>query len=576
MDTIAQKNGQIFPLADASQFIGYWGAAVGAESRMRALLETLLLPSIVQSLCSPVNQIAIAAGLGATTPEQADAWVEIQVDRLILGRDAFGRVPLYWRQIDQIIWFASRLQLLLPLDRGIRSVDLAAIYGYTCFSYVPNPLTPVTGIFSLAAGTTQTWEASTTIDQPRSQRLQQWREYDDILDDETVAIAELQTQLKQAIDRQISDLDTAPVGILLSGGLDSAVVAALLVHAGVSVRAYSLDFGDVDDCELPYAAQVAQHLDIPLVKVDASPRRVQAALIPTVQALDLPFGDGVTVPLYLLCQAASQEVKVIFNGEGGDQLFAGWTNKPLIAAGIYQSQQPHQPDDFERQYLRTFHRLWGYEAQVYQPNIAAQIQQLSPTDWLHDALDPAFSTSLLPRLRRASLMLKGAQNIHPRTTAIAAAHGLKVRSPFCDPALTDWTFRLSGSLMLQGSCEKYILKRAVADWLPDDIVWRQKRGMGVPLTARCFNQWWRSLGHWLNPDRLRQAGIWQPDLAARIVAGELAGPIQGRRIGEILWLLIMWEMWRSQVLGEDSSQRSWDHPFWVPRQIWSYHRRWQA
>ncbi len=100
-------------------------------------------------------------------------------------------------------------------------------------------------------------------------------------------------RLKIAYPHQ-SLLDDAPVGILLSGGLDSAIVAALLVQAGVSVRAYSLDFGDVDDCELPYAEQVAQHLHIPLVKVDASPRRVRSALIPTVQALDLSFGDGVS------------------------------------------------------------------------------------------------------------------------------------------------------------------------------------------------------------------------------------------------------------------------------------------
>jgi asparagine synthase (glutamine-hydrolysing) len=566
--------GQIFPLVDPTQFIGYWGAITGRESTMQEQLQAMLPPAIGQSLGQPVNQIGIAAGLGATTPEQADAWVVIQADRLVLGRDAFGRVPLYWRQIDQIIWFASRLQWLLPLDGGRRSVDLAAIYGYSCFSYVPNPLTPVAGIFSLTAGTTQTWQANASIGPPESQPLRQWCESDDLIDAETVAIAQLQTQLKRTIDRQIQDLDAAPVGILLSGGLDSAVVAALLVQAGISVRAYSLDFGDVDDCELPYAEQVAQHLNIPLVKVDASPRRVRSALIPTVQALDLPFGDGVTVPLYLLCQAASQDVSVIFNGEGGDQLFAGWANKPLIAAGVYQSQHPHPPDDFGRQYLRTFHRLWGYEAQVYQPDIYAKIQQLSPTDWLHDALDPAFSTSLLPRLRRASLMLKGAQNIQPRATALGFAHGLRVRSPFCDPTLTDWTFRLSGSLMLQGACEKYILKRAVADWLPADIVWRQKRGMGVPLTARCFNHWWHSLGDWLNPDRLRQEQIWQPDLAARIVAGELG--VQGRRIGETLWLLIMWEMWRSHVLGETTAKSTWDHPFWVPRQIWSYHRRWQA
>ncbi len=376
--------GQIFPLTDPTQFMGYWGAIAGSESTMRAKLQAVLPESIGQSLGQPLNQIAIAAGLGVTLPEQADAWVVIQADRLVLGRDAFGRVPLYWRQIDQIIWFASRLQLLLPLDGGARSLDLAAIYGYRCFSYVPNPLTPVAGIFSLAAGTTQTWQATERIgsppwiDPPQLQQLpqlRQWRESDDVIDAEAVAIAQLQTQLKQTIDQQIQDLDASPVGILLSGGLDSAIVAALLVQAGVSVRAYSWDFGDVDDCELPYAEQVAQHLHIPLVKVDASSRRVRSALIPTVQALDLPFGDGVTVPLYLLCQAASQEVSVIFNGEGGDQLFAGWTNKPLIAAGVYQSQQPHLPDDFGRQYLRTFHRLWGYEAQVYQPDVYAKLEQ---------------------------------------------------------------------------------------------------------------------------------------------------------------------------------------------------------
>ena len=97
------------------------------------------------------------------------------------------------------------------------------------------------------------------------------------------------------------------------------------------------------------------------------PRRIQAALIPTIKALDLPFGDGVTVPLSLLCQAASQDTGIIFNGEGGDQLFAGWTNKPLIAASIYQSEHPDDYQSFADHYLRTFHRLWGYEAQVFQP-----------------------------------------------------------------------------------------------------------------------------------------------------------------------------------------------------------------
>jgi asparagine synthase (glutamine-hydrolysing) len=170
-------------------------------------------------------------------------------------------------------------------------------------------------------------------------------------------------------------------------------------------------------------------------------------------------------------------------------------------------------------------------------------------------------------------MLKGAQNIHPRATNLAFAHGLQVRSLFCDLPLTEWTFGLSGELCLQGACEKYILKKAVENWLPPEIVWRQKRGMGVPLTSWCLNEWWRSLGLWLNPHILEAEGRWQPDLAARIAFGELGGTIQGRRIGEILWLLIVWQLWRSQVLGEPVGKRSWNHPFWLPHQFWRYFRQ---
>jgi asparagine synthase (glutamine-hydrolysing) len=563
MQTLDKATGQVIQLPDSPHFVGCWGASSAA------------LPNLLKG--QPLDCIAIAAAYGVVTDVAlADAWVRIEGGRLILGRDPFGRVPLYWTQVDEWIWFSSRLQDLLPFKD--RSVHLPALYGYSCFSYVPTPLTPAEGIFAVPAGTEQVWQTASAP--PQSVQLQPWRAATKAVTEEGRAVAELQTLLKAAIERQTRDLPDEPVGLLLSGGLDSAVVAALLVQAGVQVRAYTLDFGDVENPEWGYADRVAQHLHIPLTKVDASPRRVKQALLPTVKALDMPYGDGVTVPLYLLCQAARQDAAVIFNGEGGDQLFAGWTNKPLIAAGLYQSHQPVQDltgDDFMQQYLRTFHHLWGYEAQIFQPPIGAQVQHLSAANWVQAALDPVFTNSLLQRLRRASLMLKGAQNIHPRATALGWASGLQVRSPFCDSELAAWTFGLADTLTLQASCEKYILKRAVEDWLPADIVWREKRGMGVPLTSRCFNHWWHDLGDWLNPDRLRQGSIFRPDVAAQIVSGELG--LQGRRTGEALWLLMMWEQWRSQVLGDPPGPPSWDHPFWLPRPLWSYkrylQRQWQ-
>ncbi|MGQ4649353.1 asparagine synthase-related protein [Lyngbya aestuarii] len=510
----------------------------------------------------------VAAIAASGLNDLPDAWVRIKHHCLILGRESFGRVPLYWVQQGQVIWFASRLQLLLPVV-GKPQVSIAGLYGYSCFSYVPTPLTPVDGIWVVAAGTEQEWhlQADDTLTS-QSYQLYQWQSAPVVIKDQEAAVTQLRGLLQDALHRQLANLPSQPVGVFLSGGLDSSTVAALLVKAGVNVKAYTLDFGSAGNPEVGYAEQVANFLKIPLVKVEVTPKRIKAALEATAVALDLPFGDGVTVPLYLLCQAASQETSVIFNGEGGDQLFAGWTNKPLIAASVYHTEGSGGREVFTEQYLRTFHRLSGYEAQIFQSAVYEQVQTLNPDQWLQEALDPCFSSNLLDRLRRASLMLKGAQNIHPRATNLALSQGLMVRSPFCDFPLAEWSFQLPGEFCLRGSCEKYILKRAVECWLPPEIVWREKRGMGVPLTIWCLNELWSLVGHWLNSGVLHSEGRWVPELPRRVILGQLGGQIRGRRIGEILWLLVMWQVWRTTVLGETAKGRSIFHPFWLPYQGW--------
>lgn len=567
-----------------SHFVGYWG--YGNRQELEVLLEKISpkfhhqrfpeqndrypIWNVVHLSSSNKIDEKIASLSASGLSHYADVWVNLEGNyRLILGREPFGRVPLYWLKLNEVIWFSSQLKLLLSLLEN-PEINLSGLYGYSCFSYVPTPLTPVTEIHAISAGSELSWKADKhhqIINFSQSHSLHQWKENPEKINDETLAVSQLQTLLKKAIEQQISDLKDEPVGVFLSGGIDSSIVAALLVQAGVNVRAYTLDFGSLGIAEYPYAEKVAEFLGIPLVKVKATPNTVKKAIIPTVKALDLPFGDGVTVPLYLLNQAASQDTQIIFNGEGGDQLFAGWTNKPLIAASVYGQ------DDFLENYLRTFHRLWGYEAQVYQPEIHETIKNLQPELWIKDALNPTFCPSFLHRLRRATLMLKGAQNIHPRATHLALYHGLNVRSPFCDLALTEWTFKLSGELCLQGSCEKYILKRAVENWLPSEIVWRQKRGMGVPLTSWCLNDFWYQIGTWLNPGLLEVQNCFNPQIAVQIVRGELGANIQGRRIGETLWLLIMWQLWRVHILGEKIDQKSFNHPFIFPRKLWIYYQR---
>ena len=368
------------------KLVGYWGK-IDRSNLLANLLAAPIEPLTEKHLGISASGLAL------------DCWVRLTDADLVLGREPFGRTPLYWLECDSTIWFASHLQLLLPLIPQ-PEINVAGFYGYSCFSYVPTPLTPVRKIQAVPAGVELCWSLGTL--QPVTIPQNLWQQAPEQIANETVAIRQLQDLLQSAIESQIQDLSDEPVGVFLSGGLDSSIAAALLVHNGIKVRAYTLDFGEAGVSEQPYAEQVANHLQIPLVKVPVNPQLVRKALNSTVLALDLPYGDGVTVPLYLLNQAASQDVSVVFNGEGGDQLFAGWTNKPLIAASIYGGTT-----DFIQLYLQTFHRLYDYTQQSFQPEIIDRIQSLDPADWITDALDPAFAPELLHRLRRASLMLKG-------------------------------------------------------------------------------------------------------------------------------------------------------------------------
>lgn len=578
-----------------NKFLGYWGQAKPEDVETQLTSVLARVPSIPKYLKHSFEKSSLLAGLVAWGPhlrtqlkdevltvslaasalrDEQDVRVVAQQNLLKLHRDAMGRVTLYWMPQKGLVWFASHLQLLVPLLES-PTISPAGLYGYACLSYCPTPLTPLKTVFAVPAGTTGTFQlkpgSQANLEVQWTRHDDEWQEPLSVNRTEHKASSQLQQLLTKAIQKQLTDQPTGTVGVFLSGGLDSAITAALLAQAGVKVRAYTLDFGAYGVSEVQYAERVASYLSIPLTKVDASPERIKQALLATAKALDAPFGDGVTVPLYLLNQAARNECTVVFNGEGGDQLFGGWTNKPLIASDVYQPAQSTSTD-FPQEYLRTFHRLHGYEAEIFQATVQGEIKSLNPQNWLSGALDNVFTPSLLHRLRRANLMLKGAQNIQPRATNLSLAFDLPVRTPFCDPALARWTFQVANDLFLRDSHEKYLLKRAVELWLPSEIIWREKRGMGAPLTQWCLGPLWRTMGEWLQPAALRDEGLWQEDLALRLATGTLSAQLQGRRIGESLWLLLMWQVWRKTVL-QDDFKRDALQPFLLPAKFWQWRFR---
>jgi len=264
-----------------------------------------------------------------------------------------------------------------------------------------------------------------------------------------------------------------------------------------------------------------------------------------VWKLDLPFGDPVTGPQYLLGQAArAAGLATVFNGEGGDQLFGGWTNKPMIAAEIYAPL--YGRDTREETYLQSYHRFYGLEEQLYTPEFRAQVGGPGQRRALLQPYlgDDSAAATFLNRLRLADIWLKGSQNILPRAERMANAWGLDVRVPLFDRALAEASFTLPPSMKLHGASEKYVLKRILNPHLPHDIVWRRKYGMSVPVTDWVLGPLAGDFDALLGPAALERRGLFRGEYVESLRQGHGAPQeTRRRRIGERLWTLAMLEAW---------------------------------
>jgi asparagine synthase (glutamine-hydrolysing) len=428
---------------------------------------------------------------------------------------------VYALRIGERMHTAADPRVLRRMPGAPRGMDAAALHGYLCFSHVPEPLTLFEGV-------------------RRVETPAPWRESPAPVDEES-AVRRLRALLRASVERMLGA--ERDVGVFLSGGLDSSLVAALLVEAGARVHLFSLDFGAPWDEELRQARALAEHLGRPLHAVRARPRDVARALEPAARALHQPYGDPVTVPLYLLGQAARDHVGTVFNGEGGDQLFGGWANKPMIAAETYGGPGY----DREAAYLDTYHRFHGLEHRLLTSAARATIGPADAGAFLRPALGAPHLPTLLHRLRAANLRLKGAQNIAPRMTQLAEAHGLTVHAPFFDAALAEWTFTLPAQFFLRGASEKHLLKRAAEGLLPPDVIDRPKRGMGVPATEWLLG--WLSPVRWdaarrLSKRRVKRDGWFDAAYVAALRRGaDDPAETRRRRLGERLWALLMLHAW---------------------------------
>jgi asparagine synthase (glutamine-hydrolysing) len=468
---------------------------------------------------------------------------DAQARTLTLIRDPFGVRSLYWIEHARTFYFATELKQLLALGHLPLEVDPAVVHKYLTFSFVPGEPTPLRGVRRLPPGHLLTFAGGKAEIAPYFE-----------LREEIAAIeqADASRQTWQfgraAVERRL--VGEERVGLYLSGGIDSSAVGVWLHDLGAKVQAFTLDFG-ADSVEREEADDAAQHLGLPLERVPADGNAIASIFEDLVYKLDLPFGDPVTGPHFLLGRAArAAGLVAVFNGEGGDQLFGGWTSKPMVAAAVYGSEYGEETP--EQQYLKSYHRFYGLEDELYSPGLRGQRRRPRPA---------ARADRQVPRRRRrAHAAPPRPLDRHrlerlPEHPAARGADDQRARprrpGAAVRPAARSLELHPATNLKLHGACEKYVLKLSMQKRLPGPLVWRRKFGMSVPVTDWLMGPLKPLVDELLGERAIRARGWFRPELVRKLREGEdVPSETRRRRIGEKLWTLLMLEAWMRRFVDQ--------------------------
>ena len=359
---------------------------------------------------------------------------------------------------------------------------------------------------------------------------------DDTLQDHA---ARLRPLLEDAVRRRLP-ASGEPVGVYLSGGLDSSLIAALVakVHDG-PVHTFSLHFGSDTPSELLWSGMVAEHCRTIHHILEFSGKTIWDNHIETIRALDDPIGDPLTVPNLLLGKAARAEgIRTIFNGEGGDPVFGGPKNLPMVLHALYDGHGADAREAYFRSYQKCYDdlpRLLTNEVRESLKARPAQAELLTP--FLGDGSP---MESYLNKLMLINVRLKGADQILTKVGNLTQACGLTAASPLFDPEIVEFGFAIPARYKLDGAREKAVLKEAVRDLLPEAILTRPKSGMMVPVQKWFKTELQKPARDLLLSRRARIRRFVEPSVVKDWLDYK---PMPFNRHGVRIWLLLTLELW---------------------------------
>ena len=473
--------------------------------------------------------------------------------RLVLARDRYGIKPLYYRVEDGRLEFASELR---ALPRG--EVDLDALEGFLAFNSVPAPFSIFEGTRKLPPGHVLVWKGG--VELRRFSRPAPTVETRN--EDEAELVEELRARLRDSVRAHL--VSDVPVGVLLSGGVDSCMLAALAAdETSEPLRTFSIGFEERSFDELADARLVAEqygttHREL-VLRPDA------ALLLPALaDAFDEPFADSSALPTYLVAQLAAEDVKVALSGEGGDELFGGYYTyvadltadhlaplarlaRPLVEA-LPASTRKASLDYKAKRFVRAAHlppleRHHGWKeifSAEARDELTGRHAAFDPVDILRARYAETTGAPQLARLQDVDFGVYLVDDLLVKTDRASMAHSLEARVPFLDPLVTNLAFALPTRLKVRGLAKKVLLRKAVEPLVPAEIVHGRKRGFSIPAAAWLRGELEPFARETLSPENLQRQGFFQAQAVTRLIDEHVAGREDWSRQ---LWGLLAFTLW---------------------------------
>ena len=482
--------------------------------------------------------------------------------RLLLARDRFGIKPLYYRHVDGALSFASELKAMLELPGFSREIDHQAVAAYLAFNSIPAPLTIFAEARKLAPGHLLSWHQGELREERYARPTPVPAERVRRRPVEALA-TELRETMRDSIRAHL--IADVPVGVLLSGGVDSAGLTALAAgEAGEGVKTFSIGFEEESFDELSRARLVAERYGTDHHELVLRPDAVE--LLPKlVEAFDEPFGDSSAVPTYLVSQLAAGEVKVALSGEGADELFGGYYTYvadllaprlgPLarLAAPLVErlpsSDEKVSFDYKAKRFVRAAHLppLERHHAwkEIFSPELRGALLPgrdgvWDPVDLYRERFAETAGAEPLARLQDVDLGIYLVDDLLVKTDRSSMAHSLELRVPFLDQRVADFALGLATPLKVRGTAKKRLLRRALAPLLPKEILRGPKQGFSIPLAAWLRGPLEPFAREVLSPATLARQGCFEPAAITPLIDAHCSGR---EDLSRQLWGLMAFTLW---------------------------------